>query len=306
MQCPICRHPSEFLRTIDAVAYFRCTACRSLFADPDFLAAVEAGTAAPYGDAYWAEELAAARDRCFGPGIVRVAETLRMARIPVRRFLDIGSGAGTLLDALALLAPSLTTLFHGIERFPPPPSCRSRHSNYCIGSIADLSGPFDAGVCIEVIEHLTPPILSAMLGELAARSSPGALYFFNSAQPSFVQTHDPAYLDPKGRGHIVSWSIEGARAVFAPAGFNVIALPGRDWAFLAEFGPQTDVTREDLFDRLWHPLPENMALLQQDPFGPLLLTTGLEFGRCFLERGGTGQATAQEPVRGLWRGRRRT
>ena len=97
---------------------------------------------------------------------------------------------------------------------------------------------FDAGVCIEVIEHLTPTTLRSLVAQLAAVSRPGSLYLFNSGQPDFVEREDPGYLDPHGRGHIVSYSLAGAASIFAPAGFNVIELPGRAWAFLAEFGPQ--------------------------------------------------------------------
>jgi len=273
------------------VAFYRCAGCGSLYAHPDFLDAVDRGTAANYGATYWAEELPSARDRSYGGSIVRVAETLRLSRIPVRRFLDIGSGPGYLLDALGALLPNSAGLFHGIELLPPPMADRSPHPNYRIGRIGDLEGRFDAGVCIEVIEHLTPKILGVLVGELAACSTPGALYFFNSAQPSFVELHDPGYLDPKRRGHIVSWSIAGVREVFAPAGFNVIPLPGRDWAFLAELGPARAVSADDLLSWLWQPVPENLT--GGNPFGPLFATAGLESARCYLE-------AAQAEARAHW------
>src|SRR5271170_4567584 len=107
MQCPICLHEASSLRDVDSVAYFKCLKCESLFAHPDFLAAVDAGAVENYRGSYWEQELSAARERSFGAGVVRVAETLRMARVPVRRVLDIGRGAGLLLDALAELVPSL-------------------------------------------------------------------------------------------------------------------------------------------------------------------------------------------------------
>ncbi|HLY00437.1 MAG TPA: methyltransferase domain-containing protein [Roseiarcus sp.] len=285
MRCPICEHEASRLRDVDAVAYFRCLGCQSLFAHPDFLAAVDAGAADGYRDSYWERELPAARERSFGPGVARMAETLRMARLPVRRALDIGSGPGFLLDALAELVPSLAERVHGVELFPPPPRQRTQSPNYHIGLVSDLEGPFDAGVCIEVIEHLTPAILADLLRQLASKSSPGALYFFNSAQPSFVEAVDPGYLDPHGRGHVVSWSVAGARVLFEPAGFNVIALPGRDWAFLAEFGPPRAVGADMLMDWLWRPAPDNIALVRKDRFGSLFETIGLESARCYLEAG---------------------
>jgi hypothetical protein len=292
MQCAICLHEASLLREVHTVAYFKCRKCESIFAHPDFLAAVDAGTVENYRDSYWEHEISAARERSFGPGVIRMAETLRMARIPVRRALDIGAGPGFLLDALAELVPSLAERVHGIELFPPPPHKRSSSPNYHIGSIADLDGRFDAGVCIEVIEHLTPALLANMLRQLAAKSSPGALYFFNSGQPSFVETADPGYLSPYYSGHLVAWSIVGARLMFERAGFNVIALAGRDWAFLAEFGPPRAVGLETLVDWLWRPVPENIALVRNDRFGPLFETLGLECGRCYLE-----SAAAEERTR---------
>ena len=285
MRCPICRSEASHLRDVDTIAYFRCLKCETLFAHPEFLAAVDSGAVRNYRASYWEQELAAARERSFGSGVVRMAETLRIARTPVRRALDIGSGPGFLLDALAELVPSLAERAHGVELFPPPEHQRTRSANYHVGSIGDLEGPFDAGVCIEVIEHLTPTILADLLRQLAAKSSPGALYFFNSAQPSFVETVDPGYLDPHGRGHVVAWSVAGARVIFDRAGFNVIALPGRDWAFLAEFGPPRAVDADMLMDWLWRPAPENLALIRNDRFGPLFEAIGLECARCYLESG---------------------
>jgi hypothetical protein len=306
MRCPICEHEASRLRDVDAVAYFRCLGCQSLFAHPDFLAAVEAGAADGYRDSYWERELPAARERSFGPGVARMAETLRMARLPVRRALDIGSGPGFLLDALAELVPSLAERVHGVELFPPPRRQRTQSPNYHVGSVGDLEGPFDAGVCIEVIEHLTPAIMADLMRQLAAKSSPGALYFFNSAQPSFVEAVDPGYLDPRSRGHVVAWSVAGARIVFERAGFNVIALPGRDWAFLAEFGPPRVVGADLLMDWLWRPAPDNIALLRKDRFGSLFETIGLESARCYLESGVAAERTRwAHALQGELRQRRR-
>lgn len=291
MRCPICQHEARHRRDVDAVAYFQCAKCESLFAHPDFLAAVDADAVGAYRASYWDHELPAARERSFGPGVVRMAETLRMARIPVRLALDLGSGPGFLLDALAELVPSLAERVHGVELFPPPPSQRTQSLNYHVGAVSDLEGPFDAGVCIEVIEHLTPAILADLLRQLAAKSSPGALYFFNSSQPSFVEAVDPGYLDPHGRGHVVAWSVAGARVLFEPAGFNVIALPGRDWAFFAEFGPPRAVGADMLRDWLWRPAPENLALVRKDRFGALFETIGLECARCYLESGAAEERT---------------
>jgi SAM-dependent methyltransferase len=283
--CSVCEGgPALPYRVVDGVGFFRCAACRSLFADPAFIARVESGEVVNYQSAYWANEMAAARERSFGAGIMRAAETIRLCRIPIKRFIDIGSGSGTLLDAVASLLPELAERFYGIELFPPEPALRSAHPNYRIGTLDDMDEIFEAGVCIEVIEHLPPVTLRRMVAQLARRSAPGALFLFNSAQPDFVEHSDPGYLDPLGRGHIVSYSVAGVAHLFEPAGFRVMALPGRDWAFLAEYTPDgwgPDIV--DLERRLWSPLQENMAFLQEARFGPLMIGMGLDSGRAYME-----------------------
>jgi SAM-dependent methyltransferase len=271
--------------TIENIDYFKCLSCGSLFADPAFLMKTARGEAQTYREEYWESEQRAAVARCYGPSPIRLAETLLYCRRPVRRFLDIGAGSGRLLDALGILLPSAKSVFHAVDAFPPAPPHRTTNPNFVEGTVGDMVGPFDAGICVEVIEHLVPDMLRVIVRDLAAISAPGALYLFNSGQPEFVEQEEPGYLDPTLRGHIVSYSIAGARAVFEPFGFNIIPLPGRYWAFLAEFGPVVPVSRDDLYARLWTPVPENMALLGADPFGNMLHVAGLEAARCYLELG---------------------
>ena len=284
-------------RTVGDVPFFTCDACGSVFAEPEFIARVERGEVVNYRGAYWDSELQSANERSYGSTLLRVAETFRMCRIPITRFIDIGTGSGALLDAIDALVPELSSCFHGIELFPPAPDLRSRHPNYRIGTLADTDGMFEAGICIEVIEHMSPATVRTLGEQLARRSKPGSLYFFNSAQPSFVRTHDPAYLDPLGRGHIVSYSVAGATHLLGPSGFDVIELPGRDWAFLAEFvGPKpmdrSGIVVDQMFERLWHPLEANMTLLRRAKFGPLMIGMGLESARCYLEHATAEARTA--------------
>jgi hypothetical protein len=217
--------------------------------------------------------------------VLRVAETIAYCRIPIRRFIDIGAGTGWLLDALETLLPEAIDRFHAVELYPPPPPHRTANPNYTIGALTDLHGPFDAGVCIEVIEHLTPTTLRQLATQLAALSHPGSLYLFNSGQPDFVEHEDPNYLDPHHRGHVVSYSLAGAAHIFAPAGFNIIALPGRAWAFLAEFGNPSTVSADDLITRLWQQVPENAAMLASVRFGELLRAAAIDTARAYLPRG---------------------
>lgn len=290
MECLVCSAGRlDPFRRIDGIGFHKCDRCGSILADPEFLARVDAGQVGNYQGDYWANEMKAARERCYGTSLVRVAETFYYARRPIRKFIDIGTGSGLLLEALGSLLPGLSNRFHGIELFPPPVADRSRHPNYRIGQLGDLTDIFDAGLCIEVIEHLTPATLRVLAAQLAGRSAEGALYYFNSGQPAFVEQECPGYLDPLQLGHIASYSIAGLSAVFGPAGFNVIALPGRNWAFLLEYGPAADVTCADLFQRIWQPVPDNMEAFEADPFGNLFRTMGQESARAYLEH-----ATAQE------------
>ena len=294
MNCPVClRGPAAWYRSVDAIAFFRCARCGSLFADPAFIARVESGNVANYHDAYWNNEIAAAQERNAGGSLARVAETMRLCRLPIERFIDIGAGSGGLLDCLAELLPEIADRFYGIELFPPSPELRSKHPNYRLGTLDSLTETFEAGLCIEVIEHLSPSTLRGLVAQLARRAAPGALFLFNSAQPSFVEEQDPGYLDPLGRGHIVSYSVAGAAAIFAPAGFHILPFPGRDWAFLAEFSatpPRSDL--DAMFDRLWHPRPENLALLAGAKYGQMMIAMGLDSARAALEAAAVHERTA--------------
>lgn len=282
--CPLCQAGQlRPLREVEGVPYLRCDGCGTILAERAFLDRTMAGEARQYDDSYWQEELAAARQRGYGASLIRLAEVFLYARRPVRRFLDVSCGAGTLLDAAAELLPEIADTFWGIEPFPPPPAFRARHPNYRVGFLSDLEGRFDGGTCIEVIEHLPPEILSKLLGQLAAVSEPGALWYFNSAQPDFVERDDPGYLDPFRRGHIASYSVAGLRQAFGAAGFTVHALPGRDWAFLAEYGEHPVADGDALLTRVWTMLPENRALLEKGRFGHFLLAGGVEGARCYIE-----------------------
>lgn len=296
--CAVCRHVAcTPYREVDGVQFLSCGRCGCLIADPGFIARVEAGDVVNYQSPYWESEIRSAEERSYGSSLSRVAEVIRMCRIPIGRFIDIGSGTGSLLDAVDRLLPEISGRFHGIELFPPAPEHRSRHPNYRLGTLVDMAETFDAGVCIEVIEHMSPSMVRGLAADLARRSRPGSLFYFNSAQPSFVASHDPAYLDPLGRGHIASYSVTAAACLFGPSGFRVIELPGRDWAFLAEFTgqPEGDAAQtgvDPLFARLWHPHPDNIAMLQSARFGPFMIVVGLEASRCYLEH-----ATGMERTR---------
>jgi hypothetical protein len=74
----------------------------------------------------------------------------------------------------------------------------------------------------------------------------------------------------------------------------VIELPGRAWAFLAEFGTQLPVDAEALITRLWHPVPENVVMLRSARFGELLRAAALDTARAYLPH--PAQATTATTV----------
>jgi len=282
MKCPICSASTTiFFTKRDEVSFFECNECESLFAEPEFLEKVEAGYVENYENTYWEAEISAARDRSFGSSLQRVAETFLYCRIPINNFIDIGSGPGFLLDSLSIVLPASRRLFHGVELFPPKQ--HTNHPNYHTGSIGDLPLVFDAGCCIEVIEHLTPKMLENIAEQLATRSRNGSAYYFGSGQPAYVKSEDPEYLDPYRRGHIVAYSIKGITKIFQKHGFSIIPLPGRTWAFLAEFGQSDKPSADELLSRIWTPIPENIQCLKDSEFGPLMYNIGIESARCYLE-----------------------
>ena len=284
MNCILCGGlKSKYFRTIEDINYFECGDCKSLFADPEFIHQIHSDTS-HYNETYWKNEVFASKERSFGSSVNRVSEVFLYSRVPIKRFIDIGTGPGYLLDALSVLAPNYKDIFYGCEVFPPPPQFRTQHENYKVGTISDLEGKFSAGVCIEVIEHLSPDTLKELIKQLAEVSDDKAIYYFNSAQPSFVKNVDPNYLDPFVRGHIVSYSLKALKPIFGAYGFTLIELPGRDWCFLVEYNSDGNLTdSEGLLNRLWRAVPENISILKDNGFGPLMYSIGLESARCYLE-----------------------
>lgn len=257
--CPVCEAGvSKYHTRVDGYDYFQCTNCCSLHVDRATLDRIDEGKSTRvYDEKYWSEELRAARERADGVSLVRAGEAILYARRPVKRFLDVGTGPGFLLDALARHFPEQRNMFHGVELFPPDE--HSSNPNYLVGNVGDLSGYFDAGTCIEVVEHLTPRMLKNLARGLAAISVPGSLWLFNTGMPEYVIGQDPAYLDPLHRGHIVSYGLKGVVSVFEPFEFRIRPIPGKSYAWFAEFKPVKNPTFEE---RVYKPLPENRALLE--------------------------------------------
>jgi hypothetical protein len=286
--CPICkRGSSEAYSVIDGHPYYACEACGSIHVSPALLDAIDAGNApvGEYVEDYWEQERVGAEERAAGVSLCRAGEAILYCRRPVQRFLDVGAGPGFLLRNLESLLDPQGDTFHGIEKFPPAYAARTR--NYHEGGIDGLAGAkFDAGVCIEVVEHLTPRMFDGIAAGLARVSAPGAFWLFNTGMPDYVRNEDPGYLDPVRRGHIVSYSLEAAAMIMEPHGFHVGRLPGKSFAFFAEYQPEAAI---DFDERIYRALEANSALLQRHG---LLYHAAFESARSYLYYAGYLERTA--------------
>ncbi|MGA0546102.1 methyltransferase domain-containing protein [Brevundimonas sp. VNH65] len=278
MICAVCGQSAKLWRVVDGYAYTDCTACGSIAIDASSMRQVDEGRfPRNYDPTYWAKEDRAARARSWGSSLARVAETVLYCRRPIRRFLDIGSGPGHLLDALSAYLPTRAeSHFLAVEKFPP--DTHTSHPGYLVGEVCDLDAPVDAGICVEVVEHLTPTQFDNIVRQLASRSSPGSLFLFNTGLPDYVKNEDPNYIDPLGRGHIVSWGWPALTDIFGRHGFTVFPVAGKSFAFVAEH-QSSDPT--PMRDRIWSPPAENRELLRDPQMGEVLYMLGLESARAY-------------------------
>ena len=277
-RCPVCRATSEFYKAIETYRYFECTNCGIIHLEVEKLKQIDNGEPVrKYSESYWKLEIDAALERARGAAILRMAEAIFLCQRPVHNAIDIGTGTGVILDELARYLPNKSSSVFGCELFPPPLADRTTSPNYVIGSIKDTKRQFDSGLCMEVIEHITPAMLTNLLLELAECASDGACFFFNTGLASFVKTHDPGYVDPIARGHIICWTVKAVSMLCEPFGLIARSLPGRDWAFLIEKG-QVDVPIET---RIFRPISENLSFLNdgRGPSQSLLSIAAGEAGR---------------------------
>lgn len=284
--CPVCLAGASTLYTVIAdYSYYTCEACGSIHVAPDVLAAMDAGAASigEYGHEYWESEARSALGRARGLSLCRAGEAILYCRRPVERFLDVGTGPGFLLHELQRLLDPDAEVFHGVEKFPP--SFAVEAPNFHIGDVGDAPGSFDAGVCIEVVEHLTPKMLDRLAAGLARVSQPGALWLFNTGMPDYVRNQDPGYLDPQRRGHVISYSLKGVAARFERHGFRVEGMPGRNFGFVVERLPAESIGFDE---RIYQPLPENRALLERNG---LLYQAAFESARSYYYQGGYEERT---------------
>jgi hypothetical protein len=213
-----------------------------------------------------------------------LAERTRCCKATLVRFITCPrrGGFAVLQDSGGTLhLPSHRDRFYGVEKFPPPEVERSNHENYLCADLADVDLRFECGVCIEVIEHLTPAMAAGLAAALSRVSRPGSLFLFNTGLTEYVKKEDPGYLDPFMRGHITSWSVTSARKVFEKEGFAVYSLPGKTWAFVVEKLPLPTDAPGEIRDRIWSALPVNTAMLSDPSLGSVMYILGLESARAY-------------------------
>jgi hypothetical protein len=279
MRCPICHvGNNNKWDVVEGVAYFLCQTCGSIYADPDLLNDIDCGlNTRQYDESYWANELSSAKQRSWGSSIARVAESILYNRIPINTYLDIGTGPGFLLDAVAYYFPSNVNRFHGVESYPPVE--KTNNPNYFKCSIGELPCKYDGGSCIEVVEHLTPIMCKNLFCELERVSNPGALYIFNTGMPEYVLNEDRRYMDPHVRGHIMSYSLDAIKILSAPFNFTPLKIPGKTWAYILEYKPRD---RLGLDHRIWAPIEENLKILNDPQTGAVMHVLALESARAYL------------------------
>lgn len=277
MHCGVCGQGSGLWAVVDGLKFTDCESCGSIAMCRSQLDLVDAGLfERKYDDSYWLEEDSAARERSWGAGLARAAEAILLCNRPIQRFLDVGSGAGHLLDGLSYYLPSSRNRMFGIEKFPP--DNHTKHPGFITGSVDDLNEKFDCGVCIEVVEHLTPSMIKQLARELASISLPDTLFVFNTGLSDFVRQECASYIDPLRRGHIISWGWPAIKSIFEPEGFTVHRLGQREWAFAIEFMPTSNVS---LDQRIWNPNDFNSRLLNDSVSGTVMHILGRESFRCY-------------------------
>jgi SAM-dependent methyltransferase len=281
--CPCCASAETLHFTnVAGYDYYRCVNCECIFIDNVYLSRIDNGfQIVKYENGYWDMEMASARERSYGPTLARMAEAIYYCKRPINKFLDIGTGPGYFLDAVSKLLPEHADIFYGVELFPPDTDHRTKSKNYIIGDIGDLKDKFDCGICIEVIEHITPAMFNDILKKLARVSNPNALYIFNTGMPEYVIHEDRGYLDPTKRGHIVSYSIKAVSIIAARYGFVTHKIIGKTWAFALEFTQKRNTAFEDIRNRIWHAPEQNLNILSDSNMGQVLKILGLETSRAY-------------------------
>jgi len=278
--CPICDEQApNIIRQAEGIDYHLCPHCECIFVQQAILDLVDSGNPVQSRQEYWRKQIHTLRERSYSSSLARVVEAVLYARIPINTFVDIGTAHGFLLDAVSTYLPRFAGKFFGVEASPPLD--RSRNDHYIVGSLADVSHSFEAGVCLEVAQHLTPKMLDTLAADLAQRSVPGSFYLFSTALADYVRREAQDCLELFQKGHLMAYSIKSLEMIFEPHGFTVRPIRGKPWAFTVEYRSDRPKT-EDVIDRIWTPCPENKALLNDPMMGGVMYILGIESARAYV------------------------
>jgi hypothetical protein len=284
-ECPLCQKKTgmPLIKKVNDFSYHHCTDCDFIFIDKEILDEIDKGKQVfKYQHDYWQEEVHAARERSWGSSIARMSECFHYCRIPISRFIDIGTGPGYFLDAVDHFLPASSERFFGWELYPPEKEFRTSHKNYITGEFAGINARFQAGLCMEVVEHITPKQVYNLMRDLRDKIDNGAFFIFNTGLVEYVLKEEMDYLDPIKRGHICIWSVNALNVLLNDLGYYCYPIGKKTWAVAVEYNTNKQDRNFDPIDnRIWSILPENRKILEDKESGTVIQILGLESARAY-------------------------
>lgn len=285
IQCPLCKKTMgmSLIKKIAAFSYHRCPNCDFIFINDEVLQQIDNGTQVfEYQEEYWKDELESAKERAWGVAIARMSECFHYCKIPIQRYIDVGTGPGYFLDAIDHFLPDSSNQFFGWEIYPPKKEFQTKHKNYFNYPLADINIKFQAGSCMEVIEHITPKQVYNLMDNLKHKLDDGAFLIFNTGLVDYVLKEDMDYLDPVRRGHICVWSVKALNILLKDLGYSCYPLGKKTWAVGIEYRAKNAGNGENSIDgRIWSILPENKKILEDKNSGTVIKILGIESARAY-------------------------
>jgi len=227
-ECSICKHMANFSFVKNGFALYRCSNCEFLFApiitpDNSISDFFENSKAIDLYTTKVIENEAARKSAIFSPLAKRIIATHPKAN----RYLEIGCGAGLLLDELRLAG--LGTLdIQGVEvnKFAAEKS-REKGHNVFQGAIDDFEGEnFDVVIFWAFLDHIPDPL--ALFRRINGLLGNGGLLIFGNAnyagfETSMMGTESHIYSVPERLSFFTPRTLE---VLCINAGFNNTSIEG--------------------------------------------------------------------------------